>query len=826
MGFFIPLILIILVFIFHIVYMILASFVDARDRDEITRVNWLNPTDPVHPSHAVYIVSFKVENTTDIYTNFDMYIRLRGVLGDSPLILYRDFEENLHAGASFNFGVHLPTLIGPIFAIDLVFDHPSALDEEYLITLHDFQVRDAWWVPWADVGTPKFAFANTFTFTARSASIRIDLEYHKQKFGYKQIHYLWGYNDENRLPWSNMSKLDTVLTMTVDLLTVFLIAILLNFFEINAMSANDTLFSNQVSGIATAIGISLLTAEAAGLACSFFSVLWWRIFQKLGGKGIDAQVNVIYDEEEEIDLYPSTATQLMMRTIECTSMGKGYSTAVARKMRVEPLPTNCSSAEINPQTVTYVRTKMTRLTQDPTTLKGRISTNINRMQTCRPTKSDRGTGNKISGMRFTSENTEQYQDKIFHNNVVCELYRASTGAKWGTTEDGDGLADSASVAEMIFHFSDDGFKDKTPQEWAMHSQLRGHKQKGLQGLSMAEGGKNRMNNDDEHWFGRRSTVARRQSTPGAHGRETVHNRFTFFDNFRRAPRMTTMQPTTFSQNQSGRPSGNWTAVNHMKEAMQKQKLDHYDQPNTHHHSGRRSTIRFAGGPSDLEKIRLSTAVAAQQNNLTTDNSGYLDNPLGGSSILRRKSLSHNHPTTASPARHSTKNAPFPSMGTPRETKVNESEEILITDSMTYENLETENENDSINTIPFPSGFGRRNDYAYNDPYLDEKAENAFIYNEDLEENNGIDFTQHPLPNENGGHSIYRWLIFAILVIILLVANIILLALSTNLGYASDAKALEKSVHLSVTLLICWLIYRFQFSFIIASFQLFIERVLF
>jgi len=218
---------------------------------------------------------------------------------------------------------------------------------------------------------------------------------------------------------------------------------------------------------------------------------------------------------------------------------------------VEPLPTNCLTAEINPQTVTYVRTKMTRLTQDPETLNGKISTNINRMQTSRPTKSDRGAGNKISGMRFTAENVEQYDDKVYHNTVVCELYRASTGSQWGIG-DGDGLVDNQSVAEMIFHFSDDGLKDRTPQEWAMASHLRGFKQKGLQGIK-----KNPKEDEDGHWFGRRSTINRTIS-------KAPQERFTFMDKLRRAPRATAFQSTTRRQT-------NWDNVNAWK-AKQKTKI--------------------------------------------------------------------------------------------------------------------------------------------------------------------------------------------------------------------------------------------------------------
>lgn len=541
-----PLIAYFVIIVGFIIYLVMASMTDTKDRDENTYVTWLNPADPVHPSHGVSIVSFTVANCNQFYTNFDFYIKLRGTLGDSPLILYRDYDEAIYEGKRFNFGIHLPIVIGSVYAMDIIFNHPQALDEEYLVTLTDFEVRDAWWIPWADVGKPKHEYENTFTFTARSTSCRIDLLYTKQKFGYKQMHYLWGALQENRLPWGNIARLDTVMTMMIDNLFVCFLILIFNHFDwLEAPATITIMYADSFSTVMMAMLRALLMAEACCLIDSLFSPVLWRLLQKAGGKGITAQINVYYHDEDEIELYPSTATQVIIRTIECCSIGMGYSTAVARKMRVEPLPTNCVPGELVPQSIAYIRTKMTRLTQDPASLNGKASSNINRMQTSRPTKSDRGAGNKVSGMRFTAENVEQYDDKVYHNTVVCEVYRASTGAAWGN-EGNDGLADSASVAEMIFHFSDEGMKDRTPQEWAMASGLKNFKQKGLQGLGKHGADAFKNEKDGMHWFGRRSTVARGHSVA-----DSTKGRFTFIDNFRRAPRATAHQPTSRQTNWDG-----------------------------------------------------------------------------------------------------------------------------------------------------------------------------------------------------------------------------------------------------------------------------------
>ena len=189
--------------------------------------------------------------------------------------------------------------------------------------------------------------------------------------------------------------------MLIDILFAFMVAAIFN--NLNIISAPNHLeFSSFLNGTATTgdianCGLSgLLLAQLSCLIISPFSVIWWRILQRVGGKGIDGQINV-WDEDNE-EFFQTNANNILVRTIECSSLHKGYSTAVARKMRVEPLPTNCVTAEINPQTVAYVRTKMTRLSQDPATNQGRASTTIHRMQSSRPTKCTKGSKGRISGM--------------------------------------------------------------------------------------------------------------------------------------------------------------------------------------------------------------------------------------------------------------------------------------------------------------------------------------------------------------------------------------------------------------------------------------------
>ena len=109
-------------------------------------------------------------------------------------------------GVRFNFGIHLPIIIGPVYAIDICVDHPMALDEEYLITISNLEVRDAWWVPWADIGQPSgFGPDHSITLTARSTSHRINFDYNKQKIGFRQLNYLNGCSPEHRIPWSNFA---------------------------------------------------------------------------------------------------------------------------------------------------------------------------------------------------------------------------------------------------------------------------------------------------------------------------------------------------------------------------------------------------------------------------------------------------------------------------------------------------------------------------------------------------------------------------------------------------------------------------------------------
>ena len=161
------------------IFIIYTMISTSHDRNDLRAndVIWLSPDDPIHPSHCVFIVSFEVKDCTELYTNLDFYIRLRGTIGDSPLIHYRDYDEHFCSGESFNFGVHCPLSIGPVHSLDVIFDHPMALDEEYLLTLKNVEIRDAWWIPWADIGKPEEGSSELLTMTARSTSHRINFRY-------------------------------------------------------------------------------------------------------------------------------------------------------------------------------------------------------------------------------------------------------------------------------------------------------------------------------------------------------------------------------------------------------------------------------------------------------------------------------------------------------------------------------------------------------------------------------------------------------------------------------------------------------------------------
>ena len=79
----------IITFVAYLIYSFISySRYDVQDFDD-TRVTWLNTDDPVHPSHAAIILSFTVRETSELYENVDLYLRLRGSIGDSPLLMYQ-----------------------------------------------------------------------------------------------------------------------------------------------------------------------------------------------------------------------------------------------------------------------------------------------------------------------------------------------------------------------------------------------------------------------------------------------------------------------------------------------------------------------------------------------------------------------------------------------------------------------------------------------------------------------------------------------------------------------------------------------------------------
>ena len=249
-----------------------------------------------------------------------------------------------------------------------------------------------------------------------------------------------------------------------------------------------------------------LVAQLSCLICSPFSCITWRILQKLAGKNVTANIN-LYDEDDE-DCFITSANQVVVRTIEISNLHQGYSTASARKVRVEMLLTNCLEKELDPQRIAYIRTKMTRLAPDPSTLDTKKTSTIHRTQNSEECISDRGNNKRASGMRFEARNIEQWGEKVFENEVVVEVYRAAYGSKYQNKARNEANPDdAASIAELVFHFSEDGLRDKTPKDWALMSKLRSHKMKGLQGLRRIREGRGEKgeDNEDDHWWGRRST---------------------------------------------------------------------------------------------------------------------------------------------------------------------------------------------------------------------------------------------------------------------------------------------------------------------------------
>ena len=91
-------------------------------RDQAERRQSILLDEPVNILHDSYILSFKLSNLVASAVPIDVYVRLRGFEADSPLILFRDFENRMKEDLKLNLVFTLEKDIGSILQIDIAFD--------------------------------------------------------------------------------------------------------------------------------------------------------------------------------------------------------------------------------------------------------------------------------------------------------------------------------------------------------------------------------------------------------------------------------------------------------------------------------------------------------------------------------------------------------------------------------------------------------------------------------------------------------------------------------------------------------------------------------
>ncbi|XP_078481762.1 uncharacterized protein LOC100182801 isoform X2 [Ciona intestinalis] len=157
-------------------------------------------------------------------------------------------------------------------------------------------------------------------------------------------------------------------------------------------------------------------------------MIWWRLFQFIGGKGFTDNLLKSYLEECNDDSKNNKTDFLILRTLESKSVYEDTCMTTKRLLREEPVITNCSTDEISLHTLAYVRTKMGQTVLQGDEPDRKIVKRSNYV-------SMGGKPNIMSGSKFgmdgtVSTNSSQYSERlvqqknatIYDCSVVAECF--------------------------------------------------------------------------------------------------------------------------------------------------------------------------------------------------------------------------------------------------------------------------------------------------------------------------------------------------------------------------------------------------------------------
>ena len=142
--------------------------------------------EPCNILHESYVLSCKVSNLVASQAPIDIYIRLRGFENDSPLILFRDFENRMKEDLKLNLIFSIENDIGAVLQIDFVMDVPDMEDDIMVASLTEVELRNAMRVSEDQVA--RGAIDQNIFISNRGTAARIDMEYENQEKSFSNFY--------------------------------------------------------------------------------------------------------------------------------------------------------------------------------------------------------------------------------------------------------------------------------------------------------------------------------------------------------------------------------------------------------------------------------------------------------------------------------------------------------------------------------------------------------------------------------------------------------------------------------------------------------------
>uniref|UniRef100_F7AQ68 PLAT domain-containing protein n=1 Tax=Ciona intestinalis TaxID=7719 RepID=F7AQ68_CIOIN len=337
-----------------------------------------------------YCFSFTVNKRFCDDKEQDLVFRLGGAKNNGPLLHFRDFDNNLfQSGQVVNIGFYLPVDIGDLENIEIacVNNNNSNDDGNDLLSISHIAVRKFQKINCDDSAALDFmpkhirTWQQDFTGAKSKHCEKAILQAGQtksfyleeiQQFGQDSLvkfmwqHYLFSMSTKWHQVWSEYSCLDYMLVMCLDVLAIT--AIISTYYAYGQQACSFNINMNDVSSYERTTNwldenwTCLVSISWMSLTCSLsiipLSMIWWRLFQFIGGKGFTDNLLKSYLEKCNDDYENNKTDFLILRTLESKSVYEDTCMTTKRLLREEPVITNCSTDDISLHNLAYVRTKM------------------------------------------------------------------------------------------------------------------------------------------------------------------------------------------------------------------------------------------------------------------------------------------------------------------------------------------------------------------------------------------------------------------------------------------------------------------------------------